>query len=181
MKRKIGNILIIIGIIFVVSALVIYLDLYIKDRKYAEENDLVIEKIKEVIESKGQEETVEIFDKNYVGIISIPSLNLYLPIQDEWTKEKAKNSPAIYVGALDSYPLIIGGHNSNSQFNKLYKIKEGAEVIIINLQGEKVTYKVKKIETIDGKDIKGMTETDYPLTLFTCTFNNQARLTIRCI
>ena len=96
-------------------------------------------------------------------------------------KEKAKNSPAIYVGAIDSYPLIIGGHNSNSQFNKLYKIKEGAEVIIINLQGDKVTFKVKEIEIINGKDIKGMTETDYPLTLFTCTFNNQSRLTIRCI
>ena len=150
MKKKIGNIMIIIGITFVIAALIIYLDLNIKDRKYAEENDLVIEKIKEVIESKGQEEAVEVFDINYVG-------------------------------TLNSYPLIIGGHNSNSQFNKLYKIKEGAEVIIINLQGEKVVYKVKKIETIDGKDIKGMTETDYPLTLFTCTFNNRARLTIRCI
>ena len=65
MKKKIGNIMIIIGITFVIAALIIYLDLNIKDRKYAEENDLVIEKIKEVIESKGQEETVEVFDKNY--------------------------------------------------------------------------------------------------------------------
>ena len=182
MKKKIGNISIIIGIICIIISLVIYLDLFIKDRKYTEENELVIEKIKEVIESDEDDkpEYVEIEGKRYTGIISIPSLDLYLPIQDEWTKEKAKNSPAIYKGSYDSYPLIIGGHNNKSQFNKLYKIKEGAEVIIIDLDGEKATFKVKLKETIHGKDVNRMVNTDYPLTLFTCTYNNQSRYTIRC-
>ena len=183
MKKKIGSIIIIIGIICIVIALVIYIDLFIKDRKYTEENDLAIEKIKEVIETDNEEkeEVIEIDGKKYIGILSIPSLDLYLPIQEEWTKEKAKNSPGIYRGSFDSYPLIIGGHNNNSQFNKLYKIKEGAEVILINLNGEKKSFKVKEIETIHGKDVDRMINTDYPLTLFTCTFNNQSRLTIRCI
>ena len=187
MKKKIGSITIVLGIICVLVALIIYLDLSIKDHKYAEENDIVIEKIKEVIEDQDKEpeekikETVEIDGKKYVGILSIPSIDLYLPIQEEWTKEKSKNAPGIYRGTFDNYPLIIGGHNNKSQFNKLYKIKDGAEVTIIKLNGEKISFKVKKIETIHGKDVKGMIETDYPLTLFTCTFNNQSRFTVRCI
>ncbi len=185
MRKKIGSVTIIIGIICIVIGLAIYVDLFIKDRKYTEENELVIEKIKEVIEDDQKEPeektSIEIDGKKYVGIISIPSLDLYLPIQEEWTKEKAKNSPAIYRGSFHSYPLIIGGHNNSSQFNKLYKIKEGAEVTIIDLNGERTSFKVIQIETIHGKDVEGMTNTVFPLTLFTCTFNNQSRLTIRCI
>ena len=57
---------------------------------------------------------------------------------------------------------------------------EGAQIDFIDVNGAKTHYKVVRGEELEADEVDRMTESDYPLTLFTCNFDGSARVTVRC-
>lgn len=116
------------------------------------------------------------------GILSIPKLNLELPVLDECTDYLLKLSVCRYEGNAEGAPskLIIAGHNYKSHFKTLSELAVGDTVTFTSLTGEVYSYTVSALEEIDGNDIDGLHQGDWDITLFTCNFDGGNRLLIRC-
>lgn len=114
-----------------------------------------------------------------IGHISIPKLDKDLPVTADWNYELMNKYPNRYSGEKFNDPLIIMAHNFKSHFGGLRKLKKGDDIEFTDVLGRKIKYRVDIMEVIDGYDIDTMKNTDYDLTLFTCTLDRTARFTIR--
>jgi sortase A len=125
--------------------------------------------------------TVCVDGNYYLGIISIPSLGLELPILRDLSKANLKESPCLYYGSIQTGDIIICGHNYQSHFGNLQKLNSGDEIYITDTDGIVYRYEVAYSETINGYDVDTMKSNldSWDLTLFTCTLSGQSRTTIR--
>ena len=76
--------------------------------------------------------------------------------------------------------MIICGHAYKSQFKYLYQLKTGDKVIFTDINNNTYMYEVVLIEEIKQNEINKMLNSEFDLTLYTCTFNNLSRVTVRC-
>ena len=124
---------------------------------------------------------VTIDGSDFVAIISIPALDLEFAVRNEWSKPGLKQSPCRYVGSVYTDDLIICAHNYTAHFGRLKELKQGDQIILVDMNGEVYLYHIDYIEEIDKFDISGMVSSGYDLTLFTCTIGGKARVTARCV
>ena len=151
------------------------------EEKYSkrESNNIMNKLIDE--ESKNEENNlIVINDLEYIGYIVIPSLDLNLPVSKNFSYSSLKKTPALYYGSVKNNNLVICGHSYKSHFGYLYKLKKGDEIIFIDVNNNKYTYKVELVEELESTDIKEMIESDFDLTLYTCTKDGLRRVTVRC-
>lgn len=151
------------------------------EEKYSkrESNNIMNKLINE--ESKNEENNlIVINDLEYIGYIVIPSLDLNLPVSKNFSYSSLKKTPALYYGSVKNNNLVICGHSYKSHFGYLYKLKKGDEIIFIDVNNNKYTYKVELVEELESTDIKEMIESDFDLTLYTCTKDGLRRVTVRC-
>lgn len=125
-------------------------------------------------------ETVPIDGEDYLGVLSIPSLSLELPVNDRYDESSLKETPCRYEGSLKADDLIIAGHSYPQHFGHLRELRSGDEVSFRTASGATVRYRVSAIETLAGTDVEGMEQGDWDLTLFTCTPDSASRITVRC-
>ena len=85
-----------------------------------------------------------------------------------------------YSGSTDTKDLVIAGHNYKRYFGGLTNLQPGDEVTLQTMDGQEYCYQVATLETLISTATKEMTAGDYPLTLFTCDYSGQARITVRC-
>lgn len=116
----------------------------------------------------------------YIGIISIPALELELPVLADWDDARMKTAPCRYSGSVRGNDLVICGHNYTRHFGNLKKLSTGDSVYLSDMDGETVEYQVMGVEVLEPTAIAQMTESGYDLTLFTCTYSGTARVTVRC-
>ncbi len=198
MKKTIGRILIVIGILLLIGAL----SLYLYNRQDAEraaiasseaeeklsdamlsasssEFDLAVE----VDETDGSYYSVVSLDvdgDSYIGILSIPSYGLELPVLSEWSYAGLKNSPARYTGSASAGNLVICAHNYEHHFGNIQNLSIGSEITFTDVTGTVYEYEVAEALTLQPTAISEMITGDWDLTLFTCTKSGQARVTVRC-
>ena len=103
-----------------------------------------------------------------------------LPISKEFSYSSLRKTPALYYGSVKNNNLVICGHSYKSHFRYLYKLKKGDEVVFIDANNNKYTYQVEVVEELNSTDIKEMIESDFDLTLYTCTKDGLRRVTVRC-
>jgi sortase A len=123
---------------------------------------------------------IEIDGEFYLGILSIPALNLELPVNNEWSYEILDASPCRFSGSFAG-SLVICAHNYRFHFANISNLSPGDEIIITDAAGNAHIYIVKLTEIIAGTDIDGMIDTPFDLTLFTCTADGRSRVTVRCV
>lgn len=126
-------------------------------------------------------DVVNIDGKDYIGYISVPSLELNLPILSGYVYEDLKTAPCRYSGSVYTDDLVIAGHNYRSHFNPLQNVEVGAEVIFMDVHGVTYKYVVADREVLEPSQIEDMIQSEYDLTLFTCTYGGQTRLAVRCL
>lgn len=119
-------------------------------------------------------------DNAYIGIVTIPSLGIELPVNREWSTAAAKTSPCRYTGSVAGSDLILAAHNFATQFGGIHGLSEGDAVTFTDAHGIEYRYEVSGIEVLEGTDIAKMQEGDWDLTLFTCTIGGKQRVTVRC-
>ena len=118
-------------------------------------------------------------NEEYIGYLEIPSLNLLLPITNGYSYNSLRKSPALYYGNLNSN-LVICGHSYKAHFGNLYKLKQGDIVIFRDINNNRYVYEVEEVEILKPTEIKEMIESNFDLTLYTCTKDSKSRVTIRC-
>ena len=117
--------------------------------------------------------------RDYIGVLSIPSLELELPVISQWDYPALKVAPCRYSGSLYQDNLIICAHNYASHFGKLKELQPGDIVLFTDMDEHVVTFQMVERETLNPMDAEGMEAGDWDLTLFTCTIGGQTRVTIR--
>ena len=116
---------------------------------------------------------------DYIGVLTIPALELELPIISQWNYPNLKTAPCRYSGSAYLNNLIICGHNYISHFGNLKNLREGDLAVFTDMDGNRFTYKMVERETLLPADVDAMESGDWDLTLFTCTVGGQSRVTIR--
>ena len=132
-----------------------------------------------------QEMTVtELNGWDYIGYLSIPSIGLELPVMSEWSYAGLKIAPGRYSGSTYADNMVVCAHNYAKHFSPIKWLALGSEVYFTDMDGQRWSYEVSNVETIQPTDIdKMITATDedeWDLTLFTCTTGGRARCAVRC-
>lgn len=123
---------------------------------------------------------IEADGEKYLGFLSLPSLSLELPVLFDWDGLKLQSAPCRYSGSLASGALVLGAHNYSYHFGGISKLAVGDTVYLTDGNGDIHAYTVALTETLDPDAVDAMINTDYPLTLFTCTYGGARRVTVRC-
>ncbi len=184
-----GKIMIVLGflLIFIATGIFIFNDY--QDINAGKNSDLLLEKYRQeqslydtaVYDStKGNMPIQNFMGYNMVGVITVPSAKVELPVLDEWNYDMLKIAPCRYSGSVEDNNLILLGHNYKEHFYYLKNCVVGDAIMFEDVNGIKYNYKVQEIETLYKTELDKLTQTDYDLTIFTCTASGQSRLVVRC-
>lgn len=185
MNKK-GMILVIVGgILIMVAGLMVTYNNY-QNKKAEIETKKIYEQVKEkkVIEeidqiSNEEMQVINIDGNDYIGTISIPVLNLLLPVMADWDYDRMKTSPCRYYGSIYTDDLVICAHSYDSLFGRIKKLNLGDLLILTDANKEDYIYKVEVIEILAPTDVTEMIESEFDLTLYTCTVDGLNRITVR--
>lgn len=200
MKIKLGTVLMTAGAVLITAALCLFLYNENQQRQASAHVEAVIPQVVEVIQERQQtqqetpptgpaisEETMrkempiaEIDGHSYIGFLGIPALELELPVMADWSYPQLQISPCRYTGDLYQDNLVLMAHNYEKHFGRLSKLRIGDTVTFTTMDAETVTYEVVALEVLGPYDIADMTAGHFALTLFTCTYGGENRVTVRC-
>lgn len=123
---------------------------------------------------------IEIDGIPYIGYISIPKLGLDLPVISTWNLARLNVAPCRYSGSLLGEDLVIMAHNYVSHFGNLSKLEPDDIITFTDMDGKITRYKVVGMGVLAPTAVEEMTSGNFDLTLFTCTYSGQNRVTIYC-
>ncbi len=191
MKRKIAITLMSAGVIFIGLAMGLLFYNNYENVKAHESAEVLIESIRLTIaENELEESVVDPFDKEmtikeidgygYIGYISVPVLELDLPVMSDWDYSRLKISPCRYYGSTKTDNLVIAAHNYKFHFGYLGHLKPGDTVIFTDMDAKIVYYTVDSVELLMPTDVDKVKDSGSDLILYTCTYGGAKRITVRC-
>lgn len=136
---------------------------------------------REVLTAEELEMTEFVIDGHaYIGYISIPALELELPILSQWDMDKLQIAPCRYYGTLKGNDLVLMAHNYEKHFGRLDELADGDAVYFKDMDGVVTAYTVTGQDILDPDAVEEMTAGEFDLTLFTCTYGGENRVTVYC-
>lgn len=131
-------------------------------------------------EVPAEEEIILIAGEAYIGYLTVDALSLSLPVRQALTEQNLKETPCRYAGCPGVRGFVIAAHNYRRHFAYLAKLAVGDAVRFTDAAGKVYSYTVSQVGTLDAADVAGMTDESFDLTLFTCTYSGERRVTVRC-
>ena len=127
--------------------------------------------------------TVSLEGEEYLGILSLPTLALELPVGAEWEMDFLRQAPCRYAGTLTGDDIIIAAHNYRRHFAALHTLRavEIPEDVMSSISPMKSPQGALFTVTLPETAVEEMRAGEWDLTLFTCTYDGRARVTVRCI
>lgn len=199
MRVKIGRLCMVLGALLVAGALALFLYNQREQTAAEEASQAVMPELVDAINTRIREEAVKetlavaleetpipemtevkINGYYYIGFIGIPALELELPVMTDWDYKKLNIAPCRYYGNLYGDNLVVMAHNYPNHFGKLSELTMGDTVTFTDMNGETFTFEVAAIEVLVPEAVEEMIAGEYDLTLYTCTYGGQSRVTVRC-
>lgn len=191
MRQKIGAVLMTTGVLLVCGALGLFIFNQWQNARAGDSVELILPQLVENIEDTEKDDDSAVYSSEemtevmidgyaYVGYLSIPALDLDLPVMSEWDYTRLKISPCRYSGSTNTDDMVICAHNYIRHFASIKRLSVNDKVTFTDMDGVKTQYTVVSVETLEPTAVKDMTDSGYDLTLFTCTYGNTARVTVRC-
>ena len=168
-KQKIGRACMIVGILLILGALALLgynqWDANRADKASQDALGKLEETLTETIEDNTEEEIQPELD---------PEQEMTVTDIDGWG----------YIGSTYADNMVVCAHNYAKHFSPIKWLALGSEVYFTDMDGQRWSYEVSNVETIQPTDIdKMITASDedaWDLTLFTCTTGGRARCAVRC-
>lgn len=201
MKKYKTNLFIILGLLLLAAALVLTGCILFEENRAEKLSLSAVAELIELIESQDESkdntansnETPEyilnpdmkmpvkkINGMDYIGVLRVPALNLKLPVLNKWSYDNLTVSPCRYIGSVYLNNLIIAAHNYRSHFAYLRELQQGDSVSFTDMSCNRFNYEVVETEILLPEQVDEMKSGDWDLTLFTCTFGGEYRITVRC-
>lgn len=182
-----GTICIILGIVLVIGALSLFLYNLEEGRRAGVAVDEVLPQVVAAIDTDSAADPYDtsltkvlVDGYSYIGFVSLPTLGLELPVMADWSYEQLKIAPCRFSGSVKTDDLVIAAHNYSQHFGNIKNLKVGDVVYFTDMDGVCWTYEVVALDVLAPTAVEDMTAGDYDLTLFTCTYGGQSRVTVRC-
>lgn len=201
MRKALGDLLMVLGAVLVAGALGLFLNNQqeAKEAQISSESLLtqLVEQVAPAEEAtvppEYQNVPVEMLDPSafemtevtinghaYIGYLSIPALELELPIMSGWDYQKLRIAPCRYYGSVLGQDLVLMAHNYARHFGRIATLKEGDTVIFTDMDGVVTQYEVVAQDILRPEAVEEMTAGEFDLTLFTCTYGGSSRVTVYC-
>lgn len=190
-----------LGGVLLLAALTLFCYNQIEDRMAGTEADAVIEQLITMIPDSNEERpffdpyettdaevptaevempVAEVDNTEYIGVLTLPTLAMELPIASKWDYKTLKSVPCRYAGTTETNDLVLCAHNYKRHFGPIERLRPGDIVYFTDVEGYTTEYAVTVIEECQPDDVEDMIASDFSLTLFTCTYGGQTRYTVRC-
>ena len=130
--------------------------------------------------AKEQEIWAEIDSDWYIGILTIPTLQVEVPIFSEYVFDQLPYTPCRYAGSYLTDNMIVAAHNYDSHFGRIRKLDSGDRIDFTDVTGTVYHYQVIQTEILPDTAVEEMEQGNWDLTLFTCTLSGTQRVTVRC-
>lgn len=200
MKKRKTSIFTVIGLLLIAAALLLTVYNIYADKRAGITAENALEQLKYEIDNSDEEYLIqdgetevpvyEVYEDvdmpqikidgvYYIGILSIPSIGIELPIKGEFSYPALTGAPCRYSGSVYKNDIIIAGHNYPSHFRGLKNMSIGDSVTFTDADGHVFTYTVAEITQLSGTDVETMESGEWDMTLFTCTLSGKQRVTVR--
>lgn len=124
--------------------------------------------------------TTQVDGYDCIGVLSIPVLELELPVLTDWSYAKLKIAPCHYFGSYFQKDFVIAAHNYQSHFGRLTELQPKDLILFTDISGTVYCYEVVLLETLPGNATEEMITSGFDLSLYTCTPGGASRITVRC-
>ncbi len=194
--KKTGALLVLSGAALILSALLLLLFNGFETRRAGQEAVLAVGNIQSHITVRAQEtescstEPVETLPAQlpevmidgfaYIGYLSIPQLELELPVMSQWDYSRLKTAPCRQFGSSRTDDLVIAAHNYQTHFGALSALETGTKIQFTDMDGICNDYVLTKLETVAPNDVAAVQESGSDLVLYTCTPGGAARVAAFC-
>ena len=205
MKRKFGILFIIIGILLILAALLLIGYNRYESQSASKASQSVLAVMQNTVEETTVSSAVEdvyvdhidpydqdaaeiaaemtekeIDGQYYIGYLSIPILELELPVISEWSYPRLRIAPCRHFGSTKTDDLVIAAHNYESHFGKLKQLKTGDLLTFTDMDGEKILYEVQVVDVLQPTAVDAVKNSDFDLVLYTCTYGGESRVVVFC-
>ena len=194
MRKWIGVICVFLGVICILSAIGFVAYNRWEDKNAEEIAQDLLGGVQSIIDEKQPEQplpddtekiptemaTVKVDGYDCIGILSVPALNLELPVLTDWSYAKLKKAPCHYYGTYYEKDFVIAAHNYQTHFGRLSQLQAGDIVIFTDVTGADHYYEVVLLETLPKEATQEMIASGFGLSLYTCTPGGASRVTVRC-
>ncbi|MBR2938172.1 MAG: sortase [Oscillospiraceae bacterium] len=189
MRKWIGVICIFLGVVCILSAVGFVVYNRWENKNAEEVAQSLLEDVQSIIDEKQlgssllddmEMTTVKVDGYDCIGILSVPVLNLELPVLTDWSYAKLKEAPCHYYGSYYEKDFVIAAHNYKSHFGRLSQLQAGDIVIFTDVNGADHGYEVVLLETLPKEATQEMIASGFALSLYTCTPGGASRVTVRC-
>ena len=123
---------------------------------------------------------VEIDGYRYIGYLTIPALDLNLPIMSDWSYKQLNISPCRYYGSIRGEDLVLMAHNYTNHFGRISRLEVGDLVLFTDMDGGMTEYAVVGMDIVDPRSVDVVTAGEFDLILFTCTYGGGSRVVVCC-
>lgn len=191
--NKLGKIFILIGILLLIASISLLTYNVYEEINAGKKSETALKIIKNNIENTNEitnpeiiynEEkvmkTTNINGYDYIGTITIPTINLELPVMSEYDYNRLEIAPCRYYGSIYTNDLIICAHSYKTHFKYIDKLKQKDLILFTDINNNTHVYEVLEIEILKPTEVSEMINSDFDLTLYTCTYDGQNRITVRC-
>ena len=185
-KSLFAKILMVIGALLVVCSIALLCYNNYLDKKASIKSQEVMQPLINLIDDdkdswKGKELTEKEVDGNmYVGFVSIPKLNLDLPVLSRWETTTSRIAPSRYSGNAETDDLVLAAHSYRYHFGFIGKLRPNDKIIFKDMDGRVYLYEVKSVEYVYPTQKQEVMEAGYDLTLYTCTYSATKRIVVFC-
>lgn len=188
MPKQAGKLFIVMGAVLITTALLLFFHNQYIAYSAGKNAEILLESVCGAIENgkEGNDNlsdylpVVEIEGYGYVGYLSVPDLELNLPVMSEWDYTRLKIAPCRQFGSSRTDDLVIAAHNYKKHFGKLSQLEIGAKITFTDMDGIEKEYVLQNISTLQAEDVDIVQNSGYDLVLYTCTPGGNARVTVFC-
>ena len=194
-SKRTGTILMTMGGVLLAAALLLTCyNFYEAQRASLASQELLPDIQKEIIQKKTEDAPAEhinpyeedayamtevtIDGYSYIGYLSIPALQIELPVMSAWDETRLKIAPCRQFGSTKSDDLVIAGHNYRRHFGKLSRLDIYDRIQFVDMDGELSTYQIGMIDIIPAKATDIVKNSDWDIVLYTCTFRGNKRVMV---
>ena len=115
-----------------------------------------------------------------IGFLSIPKLELELPVMAQWSYPRLRIAPCRHMGSTKSDDLVIAAHNYSTHFGHLWDLEAGDLVQFVDMDGLANTYAVCSVGIIPPDGVEQVQDPALDLVLYTCTYGGKRRVMVGC-
>lgn len=190
-NKKLTNVLTALGAVLVLSAVLLLMVSVLGAGKNGENARRIAGELTAVmppIQSGFPEDRVNksmpmyiVDGEGFIGTVEIPVYHTFLPVCGSWSKTKVNQYPCRYTGTVYGDCLVLGGSDSEGQFDFMKLITKGDLVSFTDMTGMRYTYAVEDIERTKDVSAENLSVGEYTLVLFAKNTYSLDYTVVRCV